>query len=158
MRDSDDSHVDDPGSVPTPSAGAGQDETPPSGRRGATDRVGTREGQGRDGKKPKPRKPSSKSRRPKRRPSRRSRGRPTFLGAFPDDPELSQVVEAFEQGDYATVRQRAGQLAKHADSKRVRQAARELLHRIEPDPLAKLLLAAAFALLLFLVIWTYAGH
>jgi hypothetical protein len=84
--------------------------------------------------------------------------RPQFLDGFPDDPDLARVVAAFERGDYAHVRREARRLADDSESKRVRAAARELLRRIEPDPLAKGLLAAAALLLAFLVLWAYSCH
>ena len=49
-------------------------------------------------------------------------------------------------------------LAESTSKPQVREAARELLKRIDPDPLTKYLLLAAFALLVFLVVWAYAGH
>lgn len=82
--------------------------------------------------------------------------RPPFLRGFPDDPELAQVVAAFERGDYARVRRDAPRLAEQAADAAVRQAARELARRIEPDPLARGILLGAFVLLAFLVAWAYA--
>ena len=166
MSDSDDTHVDgDDAPQPAPSA-EGHDEARPRGGRGGADEVTVREGRQRKhqpeksdepGRRTRPRK-QRKQRKQRRRPGRGSRERPAFLASFPKDPELAQVVAAFQRGDYATVRRRATRLAETAESKRVRQAARELLRRIDPDPLAKLLLAAALALLLFLAIWAYAAH
>ncbi|WP_437755271.1 hypothetical protein [Sorangium sp. So ce1389] len=75
----------------------------------------------------------------------------------PRDPELARLVQAFERGDYALVRADAGRLAKEAERDDVRRAARALLRRIEPDPLAVALLVAAVALLAFLSLW-YWSH
>jgi hypothetical protein len=83
------------------------------------------------------------------------RERPRFLLGFPADPELSRLTAAFEAGNYALVRAEAGALAERAESPAVRDAARELLRRIEPDPLAKYLLALTAALLLLLAYWAY---
>lgn len=83
------------------------------------------------------------------------RERPRFLLGFPPHPELSRLTAAFEAGNYALVRAEAGALAERAESPAVREAARELLRRIEPDPLAKYLLALTAALLLLLSYWAY---
>src|SRR5262245_32139616 len=61
--------------------------------------------------------------------------RPAFHAWFPKDEELEALVRAFEVGNYALVRERAPKLAQGAESEKVRAAARELLARIEPDPL-----------------------
>ena len=84
--------------------------------------------------------------------------RPAFFAWFPADPELAQLVRAFEVGNYALVRERATKLAESAEDENVRSAARELLARIEPDPLMKYLLAVAVALLLFLAFYAYRLH
>jgi hypothetical protein len=96
------------------------------------------------------------------RPTRdaQERDRPAFLLAFPRDPELERLIEAYEAGDYATVRREAPGLAERTEDRAVRDAALELRRRIDPDPLARYLLLTAVALLVFLVIWVYAkqGH
>ncbi len=160
MSDSDHNRAEDDDSREESSADESQDAAPRRKGRGAENEVTVREGRRRErgGTKADTPQKSSQPRKRGRKPGRRGRATPAFLATFPDDPELSPVVAAFERGDYAAVRQQAARLAKHAESKRVRRAARELLHRIEPDPLAKVLLLAAFALLLFLVIWAYAAH
>ena len=83
--------------------------------------------------------------------------RPRFLLDFPEDPGLERLIEAFERGDYAFVRQHAEKVAAAAENPDVREAALELRRRIEPDPLAKYLLAASVCLLVFLAIWAYAA-
>lgn len=83
------------------------------------------------------------------------RERPRFLLGFPQHPELQRLVAAFEAGNYALVRDEAGALAERAESSAVRDAALELRRRIEPDPLAKYLLALTGALLLFLTWFAY---
>jgi hypothetical protein len=83
------------------------------------------------------------------------RERPRFLLSFPDDPELGRLVAAFESGDFATVRADAPALAERTDDESVRDAAHELLRRIEPDPLVKYLLLASVVLLLVLVMHAY---
>jgi hypothetical protein len=79
--------------------------------------------------------------------------RPAFAHDFPRDPELDALVAAFEQGDYARVRREAPELVHRTESDEVRRAARLLRRRLDPDPLATYLFAAAAALLVFLAIW-----
>jgi anti-sigma factor RsiW len=78
-----------------------------------------------------------------------------FTRSFPDDPELKRLVEAFESGDYYTVRSGAPALAERTTDPAVRKAALELRRRIEPDPAQLYLLGLTFALLVFLVAWFY---
>jgi hypothetical protein len=85
-------------------------------------------------------------------PARRD-GVPAFALGFPDDPALAALVAAFDQGDYARVRREAPALVQQTESVAVRKAARELLKRIEPDPIAVYLLAGAALLLAFLAFW-----
>ena len=81
--------------------------------------------------------------------------RPQFLRAFPDDPELRVLVEAFERGNYRYVRDKAEKLAERTSNRAVREAARELRRRVDPDPLARILLVLALLLFGFLLLWTY---
>ena len=83
------------------------------------------------------------------------RERPRFLLGFPPHPELMRLTAAFEAGNYALVRAEAEALAERTDSRAVKEAALELRRRIEPDPLAKYLLALTAALLLSLAYWAY---
>ena len=83
------------------------------------------------------------------------RERPRFLLGFPQDPDLARLAGAFEAGNYALVREQAEALAERAENPAVRDAALELRRRIDPDPLAKYLLALTAALLLFLAWFAY---
>ena len=83
------------------------------------------------------------------------RERPRFLLGFPQHPDLARLAAAFEAGNYALVRAEAGALAERAESPAVRDAALELRRRIDPDPLAKYLLALTAALLLSLAYFAY---
>jgi hypothetical protein len=85
----------------------------------------------------------------------RGEERPRFLLEFPHDPELEPLIEAFEAGNYARVRERAPAVLKNSSDPAVQRAAAELLERIEPDPLVKLLLGVAIGLFLFIVVWVY---
>jgi hypothetical protein len=83
------------------------------------------------------------------------RERPRFLLGFPPHPDLARLSAAFEAGNYALVRAEAEALAERAENPAVRVAALELRRRIDPDPLAKYLLALTAALLLFLAYFAY---
>lgn len=83
------------------------------------------------------------------------RERPRFLLSFPADPDLQRLSAAFEAGNYALVRSEAEALAERTETPAVRDAALELRRRIEPDPLAKYLLALTAALLLSLAYFAY---
>ncbi|WP_437589277.1 hypothetical protein [Sorangium sp. So ce1000] len=126
-----------------------------------------------------PRRPPKKRR--KRRDEKVASPPGDAAPARPRDPEIERLEQAFERGDYALVRAGAMRLlaetkrdaaaerhpyrprdpADHArdDAERddVRRAARALLRRIDPDPLAVVLLFAAMALLAFLALW-YWSH
>lgn len=106
-----------------------------------------------------PEAPPKKRKKKKRKgdaaaPGRRP-GFPGFAATFPSDPAIDELVLAFEQGNYARVREGSNRIldAKPARPDDVRRAARELLRRIDPDPIAVYLLAGAFLLLAFLSIW-----
>jgi hypothetical protein len=81
--------------------------------------------------------------------------RPKFLLDYPEDPALERLIAAFESGNYGLIRRDAEKVAETASSPEVRAAALELRRRIEPDPLAKYLLAIAALLLVYLVAWAY---
>lgn len=78
---------------------------------------------------------------------------PAFAKDFPPDPELDRVVALFEQGNYAAVRKAAADLANKTDDDDVRKAARLVLDRLKPDPLALYLVAIAAGLLVVLAGW-----
>jgi hypothetical protein len=104
-----------------------------------------------------PRRPPKK--RGKRRDEKAAPPPGNDAPARPRDPEIERLEQAFERGDYALVRAEAGRLAKEAEHDDVRRAARALLRRIDPDPLAIVLLFAAMALLAFLALWYWShGH
>jgi hypothetical protein len=73
---------------------------------------------------------------------------PAFARDYPDDPELTALVDAFEAGNYRRVRAEAPALAAKTSDEKVRAAARELRARTEADPLARWLLFLTLALLL----------
>ena len=79
--------------------------------------------------------------------------RPAFAKDFPRDPELDRLVALFELGNYAAVRTDAERLASTTKDGDVKKAARELLLRLKPDPLALYLVAIAAGLLVVLAGW-----
>jgi hypothetical protein len=79
--------------------------------------------------------------------------RPSFASAFPVSPELDTLVEAFARGDYARVRAEAPKLEIASEEQAVRAAARTLVERTAPDPLAVKLLLLTGALLVLLTGW-----
>lgn len=92
-----------------------------------------------------------------RRRRRRSPLRPRFLARFPDHEGLAKAVLAYERGDYAEVRVMSKSLLEREDDVDVREAAAELLRRIEPDRLIVAILWSSFALLALVILWAY-GH
>ena len=78
---------------------------------------------------------------------------PSFARAFPRSPDLDALVEAFARGDYAAVRARAPSLERSSNDPAIQQAARTLVERTRPEPLAVTLLAIAAALLVVLAAW-----
>jgi hypothetical protein len=87
-----------------------------------------------------------------------ARSIPAFAKDFPDNPRLDRLVDLFEQGNFAQVRIDARALLKSTEEPAVRSAARELLKRLEPDPIALYLLAISAGLLVILAgyYWTHA--
>jgi hypothetical protein len=65
------------------------------------------------------------------------------------------LIAAFEVGNYAKVREQAPRLVERSESLEVKAAAAELLRRIEPDPLVKMLLAVAIGLFFAVVGFVY---
>lgn len=74
---------------------------------------------------------------------------------FPFDPELEELMLAFEGGDFAKVRAEAEPLARRTSDAAVRRAALELRRRIDPDPLLVILLALAVAVFAVVLVSIY---
>ena len=79
--------------------------------------------------------------------------RPTFANDFPASPELDALVDAFERGDYAHVRAEAPKLERASTDEAVVAAARTLVERTRPDPLAVKMLLLTGLLLVVLAGW-----
>ncbi|MBK8254561.1 MAG: hypothetical protein IPK82_18075 [Polyangiaceae bacterium] len=83
--------------------------------------------------------------------------RPVFARTFPKEPRLDRALAFFNAGNYQSARREAQALLKdETENAELRSSARELLRRMEPDPLAKALVAIAFVLLVVLAgyYWT----
>jgi hypothetical protein len=79
--------------------------------------------------------------------------RPAFARDFPRAPGLDALVDAFAQGNYARVRAEAPALERASDDDAIKQAARTLVERTRPDPLAIALLALAAMILVVVAAW-----
>jgi hypothetical protein len=79
--------------------------------------------------------------------------RPAFARAFPRDPQLDALVEAFEAGDFAQVREEVPRLLAACSDERVKRAAELLLARTKPDPVAAILVGMTAVLLVILSAW-----
>ena len=86
------------------------------------------------------------------------RRRPDFLLSFPDNEELAAVCRQFEVGDFRGVKIAALRLKEQRSDPEIRDAADELLLRIQADPTVKFMLAASILLFIFLCLWSYGGH
>jgi hypothetical protein len=153
---------DEPPAAETPAAEPPPTESAPSGEAPAETTEAVAEKTEAPATDAAPKKKKKKKKRADDIPKREEldaegRERPTFVLTFPSDPALDHAVKAFELGDYATVRVEASKLAEHPNQD-ISAAAGELLRRIEPDPLVKILLAMAVLLLLVVTVWAYRTH
>lgn len=80
-----------------------------------------------------------------------------FARNWPPDPELIELMAAFDRGDYASVRANAPKLAERTQDQRVKAAALDLRRRIDPDPVSGILVLVAMGLLIVLAAH-YLGH
>jgi len=79
--------------------------------------------------------------------------RPSFAAEFPASPELDALVDAFSRGDYAHVRDEGPKLQSTTSDEAVRAAAKTLVERTQPDPLAVKLVLLTGVLLVVLTGW-----
>jgi hypothetical protein len=80
--------------------------------------------------------------------------RPLFASDFPRLPAVDALVDAFARGDYARVRAEGRRLVEsEKEDESVRRAARTLVSRTDPDPLAVWLLVLAGVLLVVLSVY-----
>jgi len=83
---------------------------------------------------------------------------PRFANDFPRTPALDALVQAFARGDYGRVRVEGRKLAASASEEDVRAAARSIVARTTPDPLAVgLILLAAGLLVVLATYWIVHG-
>lgn len=78
---------------------------------------------------------------------------PRFARGYPQDPALDRLVLAFSRGNHAIVRREAPELQRRTTDPAVAAAARDLRRRLEPDPLAYVLLGTTALLLVALFAW-----
>lgn len=76
--------------------------------------------------------------------------RPSFAKDFPRTPEVDALVDDFVRGDYARVRAQAPRVEQTAEDGAIKRAARTLIERTNPDPLALVLLGLSALLLIVL--------
>ena len=79
--------------------------------------------------------------------------RPSFAVDFPRSRELDALLDAFARGDYRRVRFEGALLERSTADESIKRAARILVERTQPDPLAVALLALAALLLIALAGW-----
>ena len=79
--------------------------------------------------------------------------RPPFARGFPRTVELDALLDAFSRGDYRRVGSGAKRLAHESEDAEVKKAARVLLSRLKPDPVAYWLLGLTGLLLVVLTAW-----
>ena len=91
----------------------------------------------------------------KKKKAKTREGVPPFALRYPRDETLDALLVTFERGDYATVRAGAQKLIANSTKPSVRQAAEDLLRRLDPDPLALYLLGVSTLLLVFFSIWYF---
>lgn len=104
-------------------------------------------------KKPKDDEGPRKKRKKKKAKARE--GVPLFAQRYPQDAALDALLVTFERGDYLAVREGAQKLIASNPKPAVRQAAEDLLRRLDPDPLARYLVGASVMLLVFFTIWYF---
>lgn len=86
------------------------------------------------------------------------RRRLAFASRYPESAELDALLDAFEAGNFERVRLEGPTLAQRSEDPEISRAARDLVSRLSPDPLAVRMLLGAGLLLLFLIYWFYSDH
>ena len=97
---------------------------------------------------------ASRKKSKKKKPKPRE-GVPPFAANYPRDEALDALLVMFDKGNYAAVREGAQKLLQSDAKKAVKQAAEDLLRRLEPDPLAHYMLGISVLLLAFFSIWYF---
>jgi hypothetical protein len=97
-------------------------------------------------------------RKKKRKRRKKADDRPPFARSYPRDATLDALVKAFEEGNFAAVREGAPALIEGADvDEDVKRAAGDLRRRINPAPTSVYLWALGVCLLAFLYAY-YLSH
>lgn len=89
----------------------------------------------------------------KKRRKRKGAPRPPFAVDYPSHDGLDQLLVAFDAGNYAFVREQAPRLVQADVDENVRNAAKDLRRRIDPEPTAAYLWALGVALVLLLYLF-----
>jgi hypothetical protein len=110
---------------------------------------------GDDGSSKKTKNDDGSRKKRKKKKTKAREGVPPFALRYPHDETLDGLLSAFDRGDYATVREGAQKLIASTTKPAVREAAEDLLRRLEPDPLARYLLGVSTLLLVFFSIWYF---
>ncbi len=79
--------------------------------------------------------------------------RPPFAQDYPADPRLNRLLELLSRGNHRAVREGAAALSASAEDPAVVAAAQDLRARLEPDPLAPILLGTTAVLLIALTLF-----
>jgi hypothetical protein len=84
--------------------------------------------------------------------------RAAFLDDFPPDPDLLPLVEAFQSGHYARLRELYAALRTRSKDPETLELARELVERTHADPTATKLLLLSIGFFLFILTWVYGSN
>jgi hypothetical protein len=87
-------------------------------------------------------------------PPRPASPRPPFAAGYPDDARLDRALELLRVGNYRAMRALVEPLTLGDGEPAVAAAARDLVRRISPDPIAFVLLGVTALLLLTLTLWS----
>lgn len=98
---------------------------------------------------------SATRKKTKKKKAKPREGVPLFAQTYPRHEKLDALLDAFERGNYALVREDAAKLLSSTNDAAVRLATEDLLRRLEPDPLARYLLGTSTLLLVFFSIWYF---
>ncbi len=84
--------------------------------------------------------------------------RPPFARDYPKLPEIAALLDLFERGDYAGLREAAKKLEAHEDEN-ARRAARDLVSRTEPDPAMRWIFLGVLVMILAITgYWIARAH
>jgi len=79
--------------------------------------------------------------------------RPAFAQNYPSDARLQKLLQAFQAGNYAYVREQVRTRNRDIETEAVARAMQDLVRRTQPDPLALWLFGGAAGLWLIITAW-----